>query len=284
MGFHCVPNSFISQVALIVEDFERSLKFYQDIIGFKVLEKKKNKAILTVDGSTPLLTIEQPRDVTPKQVRTTGLYHYALLLSERSDLAKILLHLLESGYPLQGASDHLVSEAIYLADPDGFGIEIYVDRPASTWVWSGSDVVMDTKRLDVEGLLSLTQGEKWNGLKKDTIMGHIHLHVSELKKTEEFYTYGLGFQVVNRIYGDQALFLSTGNYHHHIGMNIWNGLGAPKPSEISVRMTWYGVKLPNESARREAMMRLKEIGARVIEEGTYMMTEDPSGNKIRLEI
>jgi catechol 2,3-dioxygenase len=282
MSFHQPPVTFVGQVNIKVQSLERSLTFYQEVIGFKVYEKTDKSAKLTADGKTVLLSLEQPSDVIPKKGRTTGLYHFALLLPERSDLAKILKHFLQTGHPLQGASDHLVSEALYLADPDGNGIEIYTDRPASKWEWNEQHVVMATQALDAENLLAEGVEQAWNGLPAGTVMGHIHLHVAELAKTEEFYTKGLGFDVVSR-YGPQALFISSGKYHHHIGLNTWNGVGAPKPPANSVGLESYTLVLPDEVSLKDTVVRLQEIGAAVEEERGVFITEDPSGNRIILE-
>ncbi|WP_079507362.1 VOC family protein [Mesobacillus jeotgali] len=282
MNFHQPPVSFVGQVNLKVQDLERSVAFYQEVIGFQILEKTERSAKLTADGKTVLLAIEQPDNVQPKQRRTSGLYHFALLLPRRADLANILKHFVQIKYPLQGASDHLVSEALYLADPDGNGIEIYSDRPAAMWEWNENEVVMTTEPLDAESLLSEVEETIWNGLPEGTLMGHIHLHVSELVKTEEFYTKGLGFEVVTR-YGSQALFISSGKYHHHIGLNTWNGVGAPKPADNSVGLESFSLVLPNDESVYATIARLKEIGASVTEDNGVWVTVDPSGNKIRFE-
>lgn len=281
MEFHQKPHIFVSQVEIKVENLERSLDFYKKMIGFQVLEESENKATLTANGETALLTIVQPENAVSKKTRTTGLYHYALLLPNRSDLARVLQHLMQHRYPLQGASDHLVSEALYLADPDGNGIEIYTDRPASDWNWKSKEVVMSSERLDIENLLTEAEGEMWGGLPTETLMGHIHLHVSELSKTEEFYVKGLGFTVVNR-YGQQALFISTGEYHHHIGLNTWNGVGAPAPVENSVGLNWFSLEFPDEESREMIVGQLANIGASVHELNGVFETRDPSGNRIRL--
>ncbi|MFE8696224.1 VOC family protein [Cytobacillus sp. FJAT-53684] len=283
MNFHSEPNVFVSHVYLKVADLQRSINFYQQVIGFQVIEQTENKASLSADGRTPLLTIEQPENIHPKQPRTTGLYHFALLLPSRSDLAKVIEHFIKIGYPLQGASDHLVSEALYLADPDGNGIEIYADRPASTWKWNHDEVVMSTERLDIESILAEGDGMSWGGLPAGTLMGHIHLHVSDLQKTEEFYSKGLGFDIVTR-YGGQALFISTGRYHHHIGLNTWNGTGAPAPSENSVGLKNYTLVYPNEEARKGTVANLNQIGAAVTQENGQFIVKDPSGNQILLSI
>ena len=230
MGFHTKPTTFVGHVKIKVENLERSLTFYQEVLGFDILERTNSTAKLTTDGKTSILSLEQPENVIPKQGRTTGLYHFAILLPERSDLANIVVHFVEKGIRF-AASDHLVSEALYLDDPDGNGIEIYSDRDPSVWKWDSNEVAMTTIRLDIQNLLtSIKPGEKWEGMPQGTVMGHIHLHVAELEKTEEFYIKGLGLGVVNRFAG-QALFMSDEKYHHHVAINVWNGVGAPKPAE-----------------------------------------------------
>ncbi|NEU32214.1 VOC family protein [bacterium LRH843] len=282
MNFHQEPIMFVGQVNLKVQNLERAIEFYQKIIGFKVLEQTERKADLTADGKTVLLSIEQPDNVLPKQGRTTGLYHFAILLPKRSDLAEIVQHFVEVGMRL-GSADHLVSEALYLSDPDGNGIEIYVDRDPSEWDWNNGEVAMTTDPLNFPDLLSGVKEQSWKGLPADTVMGHIHLHVSELKKTEEFYTKGLGFEVVNR-FGPQALFISDGKYHHHIGLNTWNGIGAPAPSPQSVGLESFTLILPSEEKRNEIIAQLKDIGASFTDEKGSVIATDPSGNRIQLRV
>lgn len=283
MSFHRKPTTFVSHVNIKVQNLVRSIQFYQEIIGFQILEQTSTTAKLTADGRTNILSLEQPEHVISKQGRTTGLYHFALLLPEKKDLANIVVHLSEKGIRF-GSSDHLVSEALYLHDPDGNEIEIYIDREPSEWKWSGEEVAMAVDPLDFERLLeNRVPGQSWQGLPERTLMGHIHLHVAELKKTEKFYVKGLGFDVVNR-FGSQALFLSTGNYHHHIGVNTWNGVGAPKPSENSVGMESYTIVLPHEEARKKTVANLQSIGVTVLEQDGRLITYDPSGNRIELAV
>ena len=283
MGFHTKPTTFVGHVKIKVGNLERSLKFYQDVLGFKILEQTQSTAKLTTDGKTSILSIEQPENVLPKQGRTAGLYHFAILLPKESDLANIVVHFVEKGIRF-AASDHLVSEALYLNDPDGNGIEIYSDRDPSTWHWKGTEVAMTTIPLDMKNLqTSRIPGKLWEGMPEETVMGHIHLHVSELEKTEEFYVKGLGFDVVNQ-YGGQALFLSTGKYHHHIGVNVWNGIGASQPPENSVGLDSFTLVFANEEVRQETINDLKNIGATVTEENNKFSTHDPSGNWIELSI
>jgi catechol 2,3-dioxygenase len=283
MIFHREPNTYVEQVNLKIQNLERALKFYQEVIGFKVLEQTKKTANLTADGKTVLLSIEQQDNVVPMQGRTTGLYHFALLLPTRSDLARIVQHFTNIGLRF-GSSDHLVSEALYLSDPDGNGIEIYRDRAPLEWEWNNGEVEMAVDPLNFRDLLSgVNQQQAWNGLPAGTVMGHIHLHVSELRKTEDFYTKGLGFEVVNR-YGTQALFISTGKYHHHIGLNTWNGVGAPTPPENSIGLKSFALNYANETARDHVVANLKNMGASVTEENGAFATADPSGNRILLKV
>ncbi|RFU66516.1 VOC family protein [Bacillus sp. V59.32b] len=282
MKFHQKPVTYVGSVHLIVQDLKRSLSFYQETIGMKVLHQSEGKAVLTTDGQTPLLTIEQPENVAAKERNRTGLYHFAILVPERSDLAKVLLHLLQTGYPLQGASDHLVSEAIYLADPDGHGIEIYMDRPSESWTWEDKEIVMTTEALDGEGLLAEAKGESWTGLPSGTVMGHIHLQVSDLDKAEKFYCEGLGFDLVNSKYGQSARFVSSGGYHHHIGLNTWHSAGAPAPTQNTVGLKLYTLVLPTEEERQNAVQQLQQMGEWVTQENGTALTKDPSGNHIQL--
>lgn len=280
MNFHREPITFVGQVNLKIQNLERSIAFYKEVIGLKVLEQTSRSATFSTDGKTALLSIEQPDHVVPKQGRTTGLYHFALLLPNRTDLADIVQHFVEIGLQF-GSSDHLVSEALYLSDPDGNGIEIYVDRDPSVWNWNNREVEMTVDPLNFPDLLSVGKQQSWKGLPMETTMGHIHLHVSEWRKTEEFYMKGLGFEVVNR-FGTQALFISDGKYHHHIGLNTWNGLGAPTPPPNSVGLESFTLMLSSEEKKNKIIAQLKEVGASVTEENGSIITTDPSGNRIRL--
>ncbi|WP_106495304.1 VOC family protein [Lentibacillus sp. Marseille-P4043] len=272
------PATYVGEVSINVTDLERSLTFYKTIVGFKVLEQTEQRAVLTADGKTPLLILERPADVVPKVGRTAGLYHFAILLPTRADLSAFLRHIIQMRVQL-GAADHLVSEALYFSDPDGNGIEVYHDRPSSEWSWENGEVSMATEQLDGDSILA-ESAQEWNGLPEQTVMGHIHLHVSDLQKTEEFYINGLGFTVVTTYPG--ALFTSTGDYHHHIGLNVWNGVGAPMPTKNSVGLNYFTLVFPNEKSRTSAVERLRQIGANVTNEQDYYVTEDPSGNVIRM--
>lgn len=283
MIFHTKPTTFVGHVKIRVQNLNRSLKFYKDILGFDILEQTASAAKLTTDGKTSFLSLEQPENVIPKQERTTGLYHFAILLPEQKDLANIVVHLVQNGVRF-GSSDHLVSEALYLNDPDGNQIEIYRDRVPSEWKWSDNEVDMAVDPLDFDTLLKhATPDQPWDRMPKDSVMGHVHLHVSELIKTEEFYVKGLGMEVVNR-FGDQALFLSYGKYHHHLGVNTWNGVGIPAPAENSVGLESFTLLFDNDEVRKQAVKNLEKIGAKILEEENQYVTVDPSGNRIVLAV
>ena len=280
MHFHNKPNTYVSNVEIKVSDLQRSLAYYQEIIGFKVLQQEANRATLTADGKTALLTIVQLQSVEQKTRTTSGLYHFALLLPTRRDLAHIITHLRQLGVYF-GASDHDVSEALYLHDPDENGIEIYVDRPASDWTWHADQVYMVTEPLNIPSILEEANGV-WDGLPANTVTGHIHLSVSSLAAAEEFYTKGLGFDIVTR-YGKQALFISTGRYHHHIGLNTWYSEGAPKLGENQIGLKTYTLRLDNDVQANTLKENLRQLGAPVHTIDGGFQTEDPAGNVILLK-
>lgn len=282
MRFHNPPATYVSSLQIKTADLDRALKFYRSVVGFQVLERVGNSAILSADGQRAILSLVQPAEVQPKQFKTTGLYHFALLLPERSDLAAFVTHLAKQGVRF-GASHHLVSEAIYFYDPEDNGIEVYVDTDPATWNWRESKVAMDTIPLDFGDLRSSAGPEKqvWKGLPPATVIGHIHLHVSYLGQAEEFYTKGLGFQIASR-YRDSASFLSTDQYHHHIALNTWNGVGAPRPPKNSVGLDFYTLVLPSQEKMEQAVSRLRAMNSPLEQLGSQFMVEDPAGNRILL--
>ncbi|GAA0500818.1 VOC family protein [Salinibacillus aidingensis] len=271
---------YVGEVNIKVTNLEQSITFYKEIIGFDVLEQTEGRAVLTADGKTPLVTLEQPEGIQPKEGRTAGLYHFAILLPSRADLSHFLSHIIQTKYRYGlGAADHYVSEALYLSDPDGNGIEVYHDRPSSEWNWANGQVDMATVELDAQGILDESNG-KWAGLPSDTIIGHIHLHVRDLESTEAFYIQGLGFEVVTQLPG--ALFTSTARYHHHIGLNVWNGTGAKIPDKNRVGLNYFTLVFPDDDQRQQAVDRLENQGVHVEKQGDIHVVEDPSGNVIHL--
>ncbi|MBB4822790.1 catechol 2,3-dioxygenase [Sporosarcina luteola] len=279
MNFHTSPFTYTGEVHLYVTDLERSLKFYTEVIGFSIMEQGASHIVLTADGTTPLLIIEQPKGVKLKESRKSGLYHFALLLPTRVDLGKVLIHLSKCGIPI-GASDHRVSEALYLSDPDGNGIEIYCDRDPANWEWSHGHVSMTTDPIDAQSIVAEVDGP-WEGLPAGTVMGHIHLHVSNVEESEAFYR-ALGFVTVSHY--PNAVFMSTGNYHHHIALNTWNGKGAPQPSKNSAGLHSFTIIYPEDQTLNDAVNQIRRLNREVEQVDNYYVTADPSGTGIILQV
>lgn len=279
MNIH--SDTKIGAVGLTVKSFRRSLPYYQENIGLKLHRLTDDRAYLGADGTDLLVLTERPSAPLPH--RTTGLYHFAILVPSRLELARTLKHLIDTETRIDGASDHLVSEALYLSDPDGNGIEIYRDRPRSEWPLLNGKIQMDSKAFDVPGVLGELTGQEttWNGLHSATTIGHIHLHVSHLAEAESFYTQALGFDLVLR-YGPSASFVSAGGYHHHIGMNTWAGVGVPPPAVGAIGLDWYEILLPNEEALRETAVRLQNANIPTETWDDALSLRDPSSNRILL--
>ena len=283
MSIH--PATAVGPVFLTVAGLDRSVEFYRSVIGLGLAQRRGSTAVLSADGALPLVVLSERPGAHPQPRRTTGLYHLAILVPNRPALAAALNQLLESGYPLQGASDHLVSEALYLADPDGNGIEIYVDRPRDRWPSRGDRIAMATDPLDVDGLLAeLGRGPRAGGeyrLPAGTRVGHIHLRVSELAQAEAFYHGLLGFDVMQRDYPG-ALFLAAGGYHHHIGVNTWAGVGAPPPPPTSAGLRQFAIVVPEASDLQALQERLRSAGIAAQEMPAGWFVRDPSQNGILL--
>ena len=281
MNFHKKPVTYVAEVGLKVLDLKMMTRYYKEIIGLEVLSETEKEVSMGA-GGIPLLKLAAIEGIEAKRERFAGLYHLAILLPDRKELGKILLHLHNQGIRL-GSSDHLVSEALYLTDPEGNGIEIYRDRNPEEWNWRGDQVDMAVDPIDAEGIIQEAQNsqEEWTGMPAGTVMGHIHLHVSNLPEAQNFYVNGLGFEIVTSM-GGQALFLSDQKYHHHIGLNIWNGVGIPALPEKTAGLHYYTLVFENEEKRSLTADRIRGLGARVTEYETYWETADPSGNWIRL--
>lgn len=273
----------IGAVYLTVSDLERSLHYYQHNIGLKLHRQEGAAAFLGVGGPDLLILQEQPGAQHVQGV--TGLYHFAILVPNRLELARTLRHLIETETPLGGFSDHAVSEAIYLSDPDGHGIEIYRDRPADQWPHQNGTIAMTTVRLDIPDLLSLVRNEEkpWTGLAEGTIVGHIHLHVNQLPQAVAFYQKILGMDLIT-YYGDQAAFVSYNGYHHHVGLNTWAGVGAPPPPEDAVQLRWWQLRLPNAAALQTIIQRAQTHNWPIHGEGNTVFIQDPAQNNIRLSV
>jgi len=269
-------------VSLIVTDLNRSVHYYQESIGLHVQERTGPQARLGVGNHTLLILTEQ-KGARPVQRGRTGLYHFALLVPNRKELARTLRHLIDTQTPLQGMSDHGVSEAIYLGDPDGHGIEIYRDRPREEWPIENDSLQMTLDPIDVPNLLGeVTSGRiVWSGMHADTTMGHVHLHVASLQQAEQFYCNVLGFGFMQRMF-NQASFVSAGGYHHHLGLNIWAGHGAPPPPPDAARLDWYEIVLPSSDAYAALLAQIHAARLPLEETDGRARLQDPSSNTLIL--
>lgn len=274
-------NAHMGRVALSVADLERSLAFYKERIGLSLLGVDGETAVLGTRERELIHLQEQP-GARPTR-NTTGLYHFALLLPSRLDLAKRLRHLIDTETRLDGAADHNVSEALYLTDPDGHGIEIYCDRPRDEWQYVNGALKMGTDAFDINGVLAELNGDAAtpSPMPDQTVMGHVHLHVSQLNDALDFYTNVVGFDLIMR-YGPSAGFVSAGGYHHHLGLNTWAGVGAPPAPDDTARLLWYEILVDGETAVTELEKRLEKAGIMVERNGRFLQFQDPSANIIKV--
>lgn len=276
------PATRVGAVSLSVGNLDRSLGYYQHNIGLTVLDHDRHSATLGA-GATPLLHL---REVPGARVvrRATGLYHFALRVPTRLDLAQVIRHLWESETHVGGASDHLVSEALYLSDPDGHGIEIYRDRPHDTWYDAKGTFRMGTEPLDVGAILAEIKPDTpgWNGMPDGTDMGHVHLQVADVSAADRFYVGVLGME---RMAGmASASFVSAGGYHHHLGLNSWAGVGVPAPPENAARLLSYELLLPTDDAIDAVVERAREANVPVSKQDAGWSLRDPSHNTIILRV
>ena len=276
-------NTRLGHVHLTVSDLERALAYYRNSLGFQLHRQEGSTAALGAGRDDLLLLTEIPGAQHPG--RTTGLYHFAILVPSRLALAQSLQHMIDTNTRIGGWSDHLVSEAIYLSDPDGNGIEIYRDRPRTEWTYANEQIKMTVDPFDAKGVLAeLTpDAPEWDGLHPDTILGHMHLHVAQLPQAVVFYRDVLGFGFMTG-YGDSAAFLSAGGYHHHIGLNTWNGIGAPPSPPDSVGLREFTVHLPNTDELDALVGRLDSANVPFERNGTSLQLHDPSHNQLRFII
>lgn len=265
----------IASVALTVRNLDAVSAFYRDVVGLETLGEDGEVRTLGA-GSTPLLELRRDASARPEDPRSAGLFHTAFLLPNRSDLANWLQHAATSGVALEGASDHLVSEAVYLTDPEGNGVEIYVDRPSEAWRWRGSLVEMATRPLDFDDL-SRTGAGRWMRAPAGTIVGHVHLRVGALDAAEEFYAGTLGLDVACRYPG--ATFFGSGGYHHHLAGNIWRSRGAQVRSRGSTGLA--EVRLTADRPEFDAIR--SRLGSRGADASNNLSAHDPWGTAFVME-
>lgn len=282
-GFRLPAGTRPGRVRLQVADLERSLGYYEAVLGFRVLERSDGRASLGVEGpDVPLIELHERHGAVamPKGGRP-GLYHFAILLPDRPALGAFVRHLREVG-ERAGASDHLVSEALYLSDPDGLGIEVYADRPRSEWRHRDGQIVMATEPLDVASVLGAAEGVTWSGMPAGTRIGHVHLHVGDLDRATALYHDALGMDKMVWSYPG-ALFLSAGGYHHHLGLNTWAAGDAPADDGDARLLDWE-LLVPSREDSEAATASLRSAGYRVEQSPDGDLVRDPWGTALRIRV
>ena len=239
-NYHTSAHMHLTDVTLMVTNIKKSLSFYQSNLGLKLIGQNDNHYHLGTHANHVLLTLISNPLASPK-VRATGLYHFALLLPTRAHLSQFIQHMIDTKTPVTGGADYLISEALYLDDPDGHGIEIYADKPKSEWP---DFEHIENKPMDYQDLINNRITEDFTKIPDQTIMGHIHLHVFNIKVAKDFFIEALGFEST-MAYGPHAAFVSHLGYHHHIGFNVWNGQNIPKTLENSVGLKSYTLFVPS---------------------------------------
>jgi catechol 2,3-dioxygenase len=285
-GYRLPEATRVGLVRLQIADLVRSKDFYERVLGLRVVEGDASHVVLAPHGSDrPLVELRERKGARPAPRRgALGLYHFAILMPDRPSLGRFVRHLGEIG-ARAGASDHLVSEAFYLQDPDNLGIEVYADRPRDTWRHINRELVMATDPIDAEALVRAGGDSAWTGMPAGTSMGHVHLHVGDIERAAAFYSEALGFDRMVWHYPG-ALFLASGGYHHHLGTNTWAGAGAvPAPQDHARLMEWT-IELPNATSIDEAADALGRAGHVAQREGTSaapeIVTRDPWGTQLRI--
>jgi catechol 2,3-dioxygenase len=281
-SFRLPEGSRVGPVRLQVADLARSLAFYQTVLGLRPLDHSPTRASLAPEGdATPLIELRERRGARPMAPRgRLGLYHFAILLPDRPSLGRFVRHLGEIG-ARAGAGDHLVSESFYLQDPDNLGIEVYADRPQSTWRRIGRELMMATDPVDVAGLIRAAGETPWISMPNGARMGHVHLHVGDIPTAANFYSEALGLDRTVWHYPG-ALFMAAGGYHHHLGTNTWAG-NAPAPAEEDARLLEWTIEVPDSesvSAAAESLLQLGYSAERPNE--SELVTRDPWGTQLRI--
>jgi catechol 2,3-dioxygenase len=273
----------ISYAHLRVSDLGHLLEFYRDALGLQESVKHDSTVGLgTTKNSSPLVFLTENKDGVLRPRRSTGLFHVAIRFPSRKELAGIFQRLSKRRYPFQGFADHGVSEALYLADPEGNGIELYCDRPRAEWKFENGSIAMGTWELDLDNLLSELSGDDRKGIHPQTDIGHIHLNVSDLTAAENFYHGLLGFDITARNYPG-ALFASAGGYHHHVGLNTWAGQGAPQPPPDTLGLIKYGIVIPDDTAKQKLKETMLQSGIQVEEQNARLFVKDQDGIQIEIQ-
>ncbi|MEP6989305.1 MAG: VOC family protein [bacterium] len=305
VGYRLPDATHLGHVTLQVTDLARSIAYYEQVLGLRTLQRTSTGVMLgTREGSTPLVHLVERRAVILNEAAALhalrgaeesaaqgtdlpvthhprlGLYHFAILLPDRAALGRFVARLGEIGVRA-GASDHLVSEALYLRDPDGLGIEVYADRPRSSWTAVDWQLQMASEALDIADLVRSAAGVRWAGMPAGTVMGHVHLHVAALEPAAAFYHAALGLDKMVWSYPG-ALFLAAGGYHHHLGLNTWAGANALAPTSDDARLLEWRMVLPSARDVQAAAASLAAAGHTVMADGSDCIATDPWGTRVRL--
>jgi catechol 2,3-dioxygenase len=280
-GFRLPATLRLGAVRLQVSDLERSLVWYRDLLGLRVLALEGGTARLGTHGEDVTLVelVERPGVRAVPRRGLIGLYHFALLLPSRAALGAFLAHLASRG-ERPGMADHRVSEALYLTDPDGLGIEVYADRPRAEWRHQNRQLEMATDPLAVQSLLREGENQPWNGMPAGTVIGHVHLYVDDIAAAEAYYHHGLGMDKVVWNYPG-ALFLSAGGYHHHLGTNTW-AAGSPRATEQDARLLEWTLHVPSAEDAAAGAASLRAAGFSADEDARGVRSVDPWGTPLRL--
>jgi catechol 2,3-dioxygenase len=271
----------IGAVGLVARDLDLMANYYRDLLGLNVMQRTEDTVRLGV-GGIPLLELTHRPEALPDDKREAGLYHTAFLMPTRPDHARWIMHIARNRVPITGASDHGVSEAIYLDDPEGNGIEVYNDRPREQWRYDGNKmIVMQTEPLDIEAIVreidpaTATYASAPDGLR----IGHVHLRVGNVAQAEEFYHNAVGLDVLRRRGG--ATFMSSGGYHHHIGANVWHSNGAGLRNDKRTGLDWVAIEVADATTKNSLKERLGKSGVSVDEIPAGIEVADPWGTRVR---
>ncbi len=277
-GYRLPDALRLGAVRLEIADLDRSVDYYERVIGLRTIDRAGARATLGVNGNDPILELNEVKNASPHPYnRRLGLYHFAILLPARKTLAEFVTHL-GAINAYAGQADHYVSEAFYLRDPDGLGIEVYADRPRSEWPVKNGQLAMGLDPVNMDSLLKEAGNAKWTGMPSGTAIGHVHLHVGDLNEGEKFFHRALGMDITATL--PSALFMSAGGYHHHLGTNTWSG-NAPRPEEGDARLIEWTIMMPSEDVRAAAES-LSHAGYPTSLAGNDVLVEDPWGTRFRM--
>ena len=276
-------NTKIQSIDLRISDLNESLNFYSELIGFRIISENNSEALLSATGELPyILKLTEDKSAPVRMKGQTGLFHMAFLFPDRKELARVFMRLFKNNVKFQGFTDHLVSEAIYLSDPDGNGVELYADKPESNWQESHGQIIMDSLPLDLSKITNeLNDPGVWTGIHPQTTLGHIHLSVSDLNKAEEFYNELLGFRITNSLF-PKAVFYGAGGYHHHIATNTWMLDRRAKANESSLGMTSVTIDISDKNHINIVADRAEKAGLLLSRNNEELIIKDYDNFRIRI--